>query len=149
MEAERMVNLLSILRHDYDNQLQVMMGYIDLGKPDLARRYMQTLVEQHREDRLLFEQLSAEAALYFYEQLLLCGDLGVILRYRNCQMDSHAVFEQGQEPYRSLKRLAGEASFCTAEDPLVYATMTAKEGKGQVVLFGPGLGREVRVQIEE
>lgn len=148
MEAKRVVGLINRLRHDYKNQLQVMMGYIDLGKPEVARQYMQGQLERFREEHRLFEQLPLEAALYFYEQLLLCGDLGVILRYIDCQLDSHIVFEQGQEPYRSLRGLAAEESFKVAEEPLVYATLTAKDGLGQMVFFGPGLGRKVQVKIE-
>lgn len=149
MEGKRMVNLLRRVRHDYDNQLQVMMGYIDLGKPELAREYMLAQVELHREESRLFRQFAAEAALYFYEQILLCGDLGVILRYKDCQVDSHAVFEKAQEPYRSLKQLSEKALLSVSEDPLIYATVTAKDGQGQVDFFGPGLGGEIKVQIEE
>lgn len=149
MEAEQMVNLLRRIRHDYGNDLQVIMGYIDLGKPEQAREYIHSIVEQHLRERLLFESMPAEAALYFYQQALLCGDLGVILRYKNWQMDSHAVFEQKQEPYQSLKRLAEEAAWRLDEDPCIYASITAKDGKGQVVFSGHVLGREVLVQIEE
>lgn len=149
MEAEQMASILRRIRHDYGNHLQVILGYLDLGKPERVRQYIKTVVEQHNEERILFEELPPEAALYFYQQALLCGDLGLILKYRECHMDSHAVFEKGQEPYRSLKLLASESAFQLEEEPVVYATVTASAGKGRVVLSGSALGREIQLHIEE
>lgn len=149
MEAEQMANILRRIRHDYGNHLQVIMGYMDLGKPERVRQYIDTIIEQHNEERLLFEELPPEAALYFYQQALLCGDLGLILKYKECRMDSHAIFEKAQEPYNSLKRLAAEVDFGLQEEPVVYATVIAAGGKGRVAFSGPALGREVQVQIEE
>lgn len=149
MEAEQIVSLLRRIRHDYGNDLQVIVGYIDLNKPDQAREYIRSVVEQHNQERMLFESMPAEAALYFYQQALLCRDLGVILRYKDCQLDSHAIFENRQEPYQSLKKLAQENAFCLDGEPFIYASITAKSGRGQMVLSGHPLGREVLVQIEE
>jgi hypothetical protein len=149
MEAELIINLLSRIRHDYGNHLQVIMGYIDLGRPEKARRYVNAVVEQLDEERRLFEELPPEAALYFYQQALLCSELGLILKYRDYCMDSHAVFENGQEPYSSLKQMAAENAFRLEEEPVVYADVTARDGKAQVVFSGPALGREVKVLIEE
>ena len=149
MEAEQMVNILRRIRHDNGNHLQVIMGYIDLGKPESARQYINSIVEQLYEERRLFEELPAEAALFFYQQALLCGDLGLILRYRQFHLDSYAVFEKRQEPYSSLEQLTAEAAFNLEEETVVYADVTAHAGKGRVVFSGPALGREVQVQIEE
>ena len=149
MEAEQIVSLLRRIRHEYGNDLQVIGGYIDLNRLEQAREYIHAVVEQHNQERMLFDSLPAEAALYFYQQALSCRDLGVILRYKDCRVDSHAIFEKRQEPYQSLKRLAEKNAFRLDREPYIYASITAQSGRGQMVSSGEPLGREVLVPVEE
>ena len=76
MEAEQIVSLLRRIRHEYGNDLQVIGGYIDLNRLEQAREYIHAVVEQHNQERMLFDSLPAEAALYFYQRSLIMPGFG-------------------------------------------------------------------------
>jgi stage 0 sporulation protein B (sporulation initiation phosphotransferase) len=78
VNGQKTVDLLREIRHDFGNHLQVIMGYLDLGNPQQARKYIIKLIEEMAAERLIFESTDADTALYLYQQLLLSRELGVI-----------------------------------------------------------------------
>ncbi|MGS0765155.1 Spo0B domain-containing protein [Syntrophomonas curvata] len=143
METERAVDILRRVRHDFGNYLQVILGYIDLKRPEQARDYILGVVEDLASERIIFENLEEEAVLYFYQQLLMARDLGIILRYKELGRISWAVL-QGKLESLSRKFRAME------DDPVVNLSLYGTED-GVRMLFAwqqpePG---QLEVIIEE
>lgn len=46
LNCRGMIKLISLLRHDFLNQLQVIDGYLQVGKADRAREYLQEVVKE-------------------------------------------------------------------------------------------------------
>ena len=120
MDEQQTLDLLRRIRHDFGNHLQVMLGYIDLGKPDMSRQYMINLVNEMTAERLIFDKTNPEAALYLYEQLLLSRDLGVILRYDEIQLESKQLLMKHNEPLHSLEHFLGCQDPSRDEELVVY-----------------------------
>ncbi|MDD3897563.1 MAG: Spo0B domain-containing protein, partial [Syntrophomonadaceae bacterium] len=108
MEAEQALAILRRVRHDFGNYLQVILGYIDLDRPEQAKRYLLDIVEELATERNIFESLDAEAALYFYQQLLRARDLGIILKYRELQVNSWTILKMQNQPFNTLASLSPE-----------------------------------------
>jgi stage 0 sporulation protein B (sporulation initiation phosphotransferase) len=106
MEAERVVDILRRLRHDFGNYLQVVLGYIDLNRPEQAREYVLGLVENLAAERVIFENLEEEASLYLYQQLLLARDLGIILRYKDLDPITWQIMQRENEPFRTIEQIS-------------------------------------------
>ncbi len=119
MDEQQTLNLLRRVRHDFGNHLQVILGYIDLGKPALTRQYLINLVNEMAAERLVFNRANPEVALYLYEQLLLSRDLGVILRYDEIQLESIQTLMKNNEPLRSLEQLLGGCQDSDRDEDLI------------------------------
>lgn len=132
MEDQKVVNTLRRVRHDFGNHLQVISGYMELGKNDKVRDYIKELVKQMARERKIFEELPAEAALYFYEQVLLAGDLGVILVYEDFDLQSLDLLQANHEPCHTLAELTGNID--KDLDVVVYLSVY-EDNKGLELLF--------------
>lgn len=149
MEAEQAVDILRRLRHDFGNYLQVILGYIDLERPEQARKYILAVVEDLASERIVFENLEGEAALYLYQQLLMARDLGIILRYKELDSISWTVLQRKNEPFKSLESISQKFR-AMEDDPLVNLSLYGIED-GVKMLFDwqqPEPGR-LEVFIEE
>jgi stage 0 sporulation protein B (sporulation initiation phosphotransferase) len=118
MEAERAVDILRRLRHDFGNYLQVVLGYIDLNRPEQAREYILGLVEDLAAERVIFENLEGEEALYLYQQLLLARDLGIILRYKDLDPITWQTMQRENEPFKTLEQISPKFR-AMEDDPIV------------------------------
>lgn len=105
MDSARIVEMIRMLRHDFGNDLQVISGYIDIGQPQKSQAYIQGMVKQMEEERKIFTALEADYALYFFSQMLLVRELGVILKYDIIAIDSIELIMDRNEPYAALQRL--------------------------------------------
>lgn len=121
MEAARFVEILRRCRHDFGNHLQVVSGYTELGRSDKVKQYIQNIVDKMASERIIFESVPAEAALYFYEQVLLAADLGVILIYKDLKVTNWQEMQNQMEPIRSLAPLAAGVS--KEDEPLIYVSL--------------------------
>ncbi|MGI6421068.1 MAG: Spo0B domain-containing protein [Syntrophomonadaceae bacterium] len=128
MNGQKTVDLLREIRHDFGNHLQVIMGYLDLGNPQQARKYIIKLIEEMAAERLIFESTDADTALYLYQQLLLSRELGVILRYDEIKIKSPDLLQLKNEPWHSLQQVlaAWKAENSDAE-PMVYLEIYEKD----------------------
>lgn len=102
MNGEKVIELLRHLRHDFGNHLQVISGYLELGRSDEVKKYIQTLALEMSEERVIFEDCSPEVAWYFYQQLLLARERGIKMRYQDLKVSSAAILEKHQEPLQSV-----------------------------------------------
>jgi len=118
MEAERAVDILRRLRHDFGNYLQVVLGYIDLNRPEQAREYILGLVEDLAAERVIFENLEGEEALYLYQQLLLARDLGIILRYKELDHITWQTMQRENEPFKTIEQISPKFR-AMEDDPIV------------------------------
>lgn len=109
MKDEQVVQLLRQMRHDFGNHLQVISGYLDLGRSDEIRKYIQSLAEDMAEERVVFTSKTPEAALYFYQQLLMARERGIDMRYQDLSVSSVKVLEKYEEPLQSVMKVAAEA----------------------------------------
>lgn len=131
MEATRVVEILRRCRHDFGNHLQVVSGYTELGRSDKVKEYIANIVEKMAWERIIFDSLPAEAALYFYEQVLLAADLGVILVYKDLKITNWQQLQTQMEPIRSLAPLAAGVS--KEEEPVIFVSLQEDEqGIGMV-----------------
>jgi stage 0 sporulation protein B (sporulation initiation phosphotransferase) len=133
MEAEQMVAILRRLRHDFGNYLQVILGYIDLNRPEKAKNYILNIVEELTAERNIFERLDAEATLYFYQQLLMVRDLGIILKYKELSICSWTILKEKNQPYNTLTSLLPE--FDTMDDDPVINLSLSEAQEGVTMLF--------------
>lgn len=149
MEAEQAVDILRRLRHDFGNYLQVILGYIDLERPEQARKYILAVVEDLASERIVFENLEGEAALYLYQQLLMARDLGIILRYKELDSIPWTILQRKNEPFKTLESISQKFR-AMEDDPLVNLSLYGIED-GVKMLFDwqqpePG---QLEVFIEE
>jgi hypothetical protein len=135
LDTQKTVDLLRRIRHDYGNNLQVILGYLDLGHPDLARQYVMDLVDDLAGERIIFESTDPETALYLYKQLLLSRDLGVILRYDEVKLNSPGILQQKREPLRSLQELLGRWNIDKSGKDLPVYLEICEKADGVDLLF--------------
>ncbi len=133
MESEQMIAILRRMRHDFGNYLQVILGYIDLNRPEKAKSYILNIVEELAVQRNIFESLESEAALYFYQQLLMARDLGIILKYKDLQILSWAILKKQNQPLNSLTSLLSE--FKGIDDEPVINLSLSEDQAGVTMLF--------------
>jgi len=128
MEAGQTVDLLKRVRHDFANHLQVIGGYLDMGRPDRAKEYLAGVMEEIIAERLIFESQEGEAALYFYEQLSQARDLGIILRYEDLDMKSWEILKAKGEPRKSLNEMDREEAKNEEEVPVYLSLCEDEQG---------------------
>lgn len=102
MEAGQMVSLLRRMRHDFGNHLQVISGYQEMGWQEQLTDYIRSIVADLNQERIIFEAVGPEAALYFYEQLLMIKDMGIILVYEDLEIESVQLLQANHEPLNSI-----------------------------------------------
>lgn len=147
MDATRFVEILRRCRHDFGNHLQVVSGYTELGRSDKVKEYIGNIVEKMALERIIFESLPAEGALYFYEQVLLAADLGVILVYKDLKITNWHKLENGMEPLRSLTPLAAGVS--KEEEPIVFISLQEDEQGIEMVFSCEYFDEAVSFRIDE
>ncbi len=133
MESEQMVAILRRMRHDFGNYLQVILGYIDLNRPEKAKSYILNIVEELAVQRNIFESLESEAALYFYQQLLMARDLGIILKYKDLQILSWTILKKQNQPLNSLTSLLPEFKGI-GDEPVINLSLSEDQA-GVTMLF--------------
>lgn len=126
MEADRMVSLLRRVRHDYANHLQVIGGYLELGWEEQLRAYIKEITAQINQERIIFEALAAQDALYFYEQLITVKDMGIILVYEDLDVMSCHYLKEYNEPVNSIGALQSDIP-STEDDIVVYLSIYENE----------------------
>ena len=122
MEAGQMVNLLRRLRHDYANHLQVISGYLELGWQKQIRSNVKEIINQLNQERIIFESVAPQDALYFYEQLLMVKDMGIILVYDDLDVKSAGYLKDRNEPVNSMTVLKSEIPRGD-DEPIVYISI--------------------------
>ena len=102
MEADRTVALIRKIRHDFGNHLQVISGYLELNHPEKVQQYVNRLVIDSREERVVFEVAEADTALYLFEQLLTARDYGIKIMYKQIDLSSVEPLMSINEPLNTL-----------------------------------------------
>lgn len=133
LDEQGMVNMLRRVRHDFANHLQVIYGYLELDMPEKVISYINGLVDEMAEERVIFETLKAEEALYFYSQLLLAREIGIIIKYEDLNVNSVGILKTKNEPYKSL--LSYSNSFDNNDDYTIVYLTVYEDNKGIVMLF--------------
>lgn len=126
MDAPKIVNLIRRIRHDFANDLQVILGYIDLNRPQEAKRYISGIIEEMAVERTIFEKVEAEMALYFYQQMLLATELGVLLRYEKIEIKSLNKLQELNEPYQSLTSITRDFRYAD-DEPVIDLSLYEKD----------------------
>jgi len=134
MEAAQMVNLLRRVRHDYANHLQVISGYLELGWEEQLRSYIQDIITQINLERIIFESVAPQDALYFFEQLLTIKDMGIILVYDDLDVKSTQYLKDHNEPVNSIAAL--RADIAQGEDDTVVYISIHEDETGIEMYFG-------------
>ncbi|NLV20437.1 MAG: hypothetical protein GXY49_00355 [Syntrophomonadaceae bacterium] len=147
MEAAQMVNLLRRVRHDYANHLQVISGYLELGWEEQLRSYIQDIITQINQERIIFESVAPQDALYFYEQLLTIKDMGIILVYDDLDVKSTQYLKDHNEPVNSIAAL--RADIARGEDDTVVYISIHEDETGIEMYFScdswGGQSRQTRI----
>ena len=150
MEAQEMVALLRRVRHDFANHIQVIGGYLDMGQPESVKQYLTKVMEEINSEKIVFQSLSGEAALYFYEQLAMARDLGIILRYEDIDIASWEILKSSNEPYRSILALSKE-TVGADEDVIIFLSLYEDRQGIDIFLSNPRSeydSRKIRVNKE-
>lgn len=105
MNDSDMVRVLRRVRHDFGNNLQVIMSYIDLNRYEAAKAYILDIADSMAGERNIFEQTGDAAALYLYGQMLMARDLDIILGYNTITISTVEPLQNLNEPFNSLKEL--------------------------------------------
>jgi len=122
LKVQEAVNILRRVRHDFANHLQVITGYVELGRAEEIKHYVTGIIEEMAAERRIFELPNAEAVLYLYGQMLLVRDLGIILRYKELDISSADVLVAQNEPYMTLKSLVSQIE-AKEDDVMVYLSL--------------------------
>jgi len=134
LEAQRTVDIIRRIRHDFGNHLQVISGYIELEKYKEVKRYINSITEEMGAERSIFETGNADTALYLYKQMLMARDLGIILRYKDLHISKPDMLLDKNEPYNSLVKLTGKVEI-KDDEPVVYISLY-EENNEVKMLFG-------------
>lgn len=100
----------------------MITGYLELNRPLEVKQYINNMIEEMTAQRIIFESVPAEAALYLYEQMLLSTEFGVILRYEELQIREHNQLMKHNEPYRSLALISRQLKY-TDDEPVIYLSV--------------------------
>lgn len=134
MEASQMVSLLRRMRHDFANHLQVLSGYAEMGWEERLAGYIRSIITELNQDRIIFEAVDAETALYLYEQLLMIKDMGIILIYEELDLQSGQILMAYNEPVNSIAAMQADITAADGEDePVVY--LSIYEGESSIDLL--------------
>jgi len=96
MDSGKVVRLLSRQRHDYANHTQVIKGYLELGMPERAMEYVDSVVKELAQESHLFHAVSPDVSIGLYELQLWARDKGMYLRFGDLELDDSAGVLQSQ-----------------------------------------------------
>lgn len=133
MEDAKVVDLIRRMRHDLGNYLQVIGGYAELGRTKEISAYVGQINAGMMSERLLFEKTAPETALYLFQVLLFAHELGILLRYKDLQVQSHQRLLEQNQPYRALADIADQLNDMD-DDPYVYLSFKESE-QGLLMVF--------------
>lgn len=122
METQEVVELIRRLRHDYGNMLQVVGAYLEMDMNDKAREYIKEQTDELNGERVIFQSLSPEDALYLYMQRLGAKDLGFNLFFEDLDASSWGILKLRNEPISSLESIAAQYP-PHGEEPCVYLSI--------------------------
>lgn len=145
MEDAKVVGLINRLRHDLGNHLQVISGFADLGRVSDLREYIKQVSEELASERIIFEKLDSDPALYLFQVILFARDLGILLMYRDLELKSHQPLVQSNEPFKSLAVVAEQLGE-TDEDPVVVLSIEDQD-QGIRMLFESEQLAEGRTEV--
>lgn len=145
MEAGQMVSLLRRVRHDYANHMQVISGYLEMGWEGQLRDYIRSIVAELNQERIIFESVGPEAALYFYEQLLMIKDMGIILVYEDLDITLTQLLQTRNEPFNSIAAMLPDIPFGD-DEPVLYLSVHEDETRINM-FFSCDMWGEVSRQI--
>jgi len=128
VEAGQAVDILRRVRHDFANHLQVIGGYLDMGRPEKVKEYLNMVMEEIIAERIVFKSQDGEAALYFYEQIARARDLGIILRYEDLDTKSWEILKTKGEPCKSLDIISREEAKCDEDLPVYLSIYEDEQG---------------------
>jgi len=149
MEAGQAVDILRRVRHDFANHLQVIGGYLDMGRPEKVKEYLAEIMEEIIAERLIFESQEGEAALYFYEQLARARDLGIILRYEDLDIESWEILKAKGQPCRSLGELSREEAKNDEELPVYLSIYEEETGIDLLFSCAAWMQSQKRVRVNK
>ncbi|HZK86701.1 MAG TPA: Spo0B domain-containing protein [Syntrophomonas sp.] len=145
MEALQMASLLRRIRHDFANHLQVISGYLEMGWESQLSDYVRNITAVLNQERIAFEAVGPEAALYFYEQLLMIKDMGIILIYEDLEIASVQVLQANHEPFNSIAAMRPEIPVGD-DEPVLYLSIHEDETHIDM-FFSSDMWREESRQI--
>ncbi len=146
MEASQMVSLLRRMRHDFANHLQVISGYVDMGWEERLANYIRSIITELNQERIIFEAVEAETALYLYEQLLMIKDMGIILIYEELDVQSVQNLMNVNEPANSVAAMRDYLP--TGDDePVVYLSIFEGETGIDLLFASDNWEEERKVSI--
>ena len=132
MTDQDMVALLRRVRHDFGNHLQVISGYLQIGKPEQALQYLEGVVQEMNAERIVFN-LPGEASLYFYEQIMRAYDAGIRIQYQDIEINSWELLKNNGEPFQSLMVYQSQTR-PVSDESIVYISIKEDE-QGFDLLF--------------
>jgi sensor histidine kinase regulating citrate/malate metabolism len=133
LRTQEILALIRRIRHDFGNHLQIISGYTELRRSQEVKDYITGIVDEMTAERIIFELASADSALYFYKQLLLARDLGIILRYEELEIESAYLLESRNEPYKTLEFVSQKIDN-REDDITVYISLYQRDGKVDMFL---------------
>ena len=117
MDNLKVAGLLSRQRHDYANHLQVIKGYLELGMPERALEYVDSVAGELARESHLFNSAPPVVSIPLYELQLWSQDKGICLRFGELEVSgsSDVMLSKGITTlYRILEDIkvpAGEEEF--------------------------------------
>lgn len=146
MEASQMVSLLRRMRHDFANHLQVISGYVDMGWEERLANYIRSIITELNQERIIFEAVEAETALYLYEQLLMIKDMGIILIYEELDVQSVQNLMNVNEPANSVAAMRDYLPNGD-DEPVVYLSIFEGETSIDLLFASDNWEEERKVSI--
>ncbi|HZK44130.1 MAG TPA: Spo0B domain-containing protein [Syntrophomonadaceae bacterium] len=135
MDADKVINLLRRVRHDYGNHLQVISGYTELNRPDAVKEYILEIIREMEKEKRLLEFHNPEIGLFLFEQMLAINDLGVIVIYKELEITSIEKLINSGEPLRTIKKLL-EANHI-AEDITIEISIRELSDQMEISIYSP------------
>ncbi|MGI6514353.1 MAG: hypothetical protein GX052_00540 [Syntrophomonadaceae bacterium] len=138
MNSGKAAQLLSRQRHDYANHIQVIKGYMELGMPERALEYVDSVVQELARESYLFHATPPEIAVKLYEMLLWARDRGIRLRFGllECEHSVGVMLSQGlADIYQVLQDLKVPAD---EEEFEVRLDLMETNNQTNIRLSGPG-----------
>jgi hypothetical protein len=108
MDLQQIDYMVSQLRHDYGNLLQLVGAYLDMDMPEQARQFVHREIETWHREHAMLRRLSPEVKLYLWYQRTRMRAIGVELVYQDIALASCQLLERDDEPYVTLRQALGQ-----------------------------------------